>query len=246
MGVGLKLYVDGTEVGELPRTAGDLTAGEHTIKVGGNPRYEDWEKRVQVSPDSLETIGPLKLKVLKGLATFKAGPGADGARVLLDGRVIPELPATIEVPGGKSLSLVATKDGYGTYKRTILFDEGEAERTFEITMVESGGAVSPPSEESSPPPRMGATAQRGGGSRPAAGGGSSSQSSSGKATISLNSIPVSNVIVNGRPMGQTPKIGVKVDAGPQTVVFVHPEHGRKVQSAVVAAGSTKTFMVRFP
>jgi hypothetical protein len=70
--------------------------------------------------------------VRKGLATFKAGPGADGARVLLDGRLVPELPATIEVPAGKQLTLVASKQGFSTYKRMVSFDDGVAEKTFEI------------------------------------------------------------------------------------------------------------------
>ena len=60
----------------------------------------------------------------------------------------------------------------------------------------------------------------------------------------MNSIPVSNVILNGRPLGPTPKVGVQVPPGPQTVVFVHPQLGRKVMSANVGAGETKTFMAR--
>ena len=33
-----------------------LTPGEHTIKVGGNPRYEEWEQRVDVKEGSVEAV----------------------------------------------------------------------------------------------------------------------------------------------------------------------------------------------
>lgn len=68
----------------------------------------------------------------------------------------------------------------------------------------------------------------------------------GQGTLNVNSIPVSNVIVNGRPMGSTPKMGLSVAAGTHTIVFVHPEHGRKVVTVTVAAGATQTAATRFP
>jgi serine/threonine-protein kinase len=64
-------------------------------------------------------------------------------------------------------------------------------------------------------------------------------------TINLNSIPPSNVIVNGRPMGKTPKLGVKVPAGAQSIVFMHPDKGRKRVSVTVPAGGAKTISVSF-
>lgn len=64
-------------------------------------------------------------------------------------------------------------------------------------------------------------------------------------TLNINSIPRANVVVNGRPMGMTPVMGLSVAPGPQTVVFVHPELGRKVGSANVQAGGSATIAVRF-
>jgi hypothetical protein len=239
LGSGLMLYVDGREVGPLPQTLTDLSPGEHTIRIGGNPRYRELEQKVVVEPDTVQQIGPLQLDVLKGLATFKAGPGADGAKVLVDGRLVPALPTTVEVPFGKTPELVARKPGYVTYRRTVSFEDGVAEKTFEITMVEGssgedGAAAAPPS------------AGKGGRSPVRPPQGSAPPSASGQATLNMNSIPVSNVILNGRPLGQTPKVGVQVPPGPVTVVFVHPEMGRKVQSGTVTAGATRTFMARFP
>jgi serine/threonine-protein kinase len=249
MGSGLKLYVDGQEVGELPQTAKNLAPGEHTLRVAGSDRYEPWEERVILDDNEMKSIGPLRLKVLKGLATFKPGPGAEGARVLLDGRLVPDLPSTIEVPAGKQLSLVATKSGYSNYRRTVNFDDGIAEKTFEITMVEgstdTSAAAAPVTLDSMPSAPRSSTGTRSSARAPSAPAQPAARASAGgKATLNLNSIPVSNVIVNGRPLGATPKIGLKVDPGPQTVVFVHPTLGRKVMTANVGAGEAKTFMAR--
>lgn len=247
MGSGLKLYLDGQEIGELPATAKNVTSGSHTVRVAGSERYEAWEEKITVDDGEKKTIGPLKLKVLKGLATFKAGPGADGARVLLDGRLVPELPSTIEVPAGKQLTLVASKSGFSTYKRMVSFDDGVAEKTFEITMAEGSEDASPPAQvaDRSPPPSHGPAPVKNA-AAPAAPPAPAPQKGSGKgkAVLNMNSIPVSNVILNGHPLGPTPKVGVQVDPGPQTVVFVHPDFGRKVMSATVGAGETKTFMAR--
>ncbi len=67
----------------------------------------------------------------------------------------------------------------------------------------------------------------------------------GHATLNVNSIPVSNVIVDGRPMGSTPKMGLSVTPGTHIIVFVHPEHGRKAVTVTVAAGQTQTAATRF-
>jgi serine/threonine-protein kinase len=245
LGSGLKLYIDGQEYGELPQTAKGIAPGEHTLRIAGSDRYQPWEEKLTLEDGEIKNVGPLRLRVLKGLATFKAGPGADGARVLLDGRLVPELPATIEVPAGKQLTLLATKTGYSTYKRTISFNDGVAEKTFEITMVE-GSDEAPIAQV--PPPVAPPVRRTGHGSQVAPAGPVPppvvESEVKGKAVLNLNSIPASNVILNGRPLGSTPKVGVQVTPGPQTVVFVHPELGRKVMSGTVAAGETKTFNAR--
>jgi hypothetical protein len=254
LGSGLRLYVDGQEVGELPQTAKNLTPGEHTLRVAGSDRYEPWTESITLDDGEMKTLGPLKLRVKKGLATFKAGPGADGARVLLDGRLVPELPATIEVPAGKQLTLVATKSGYSTYRRTVSFEDGVAEKAFEITMAE--GSEEPPAAVATPdepaPSHTGKAATPGRHAAPAPAHAPapapapSRVAAQGKAVLNMNSIPVTNVILNGRPIGPTPKVGVQVTPGPQTVVFVHPELGRKVMTGNVGAGETKTFMAKLP
>jgi len=54
------------------------------------------------------------------------------------------------------------------------------------------------------------------------------------------------VVLDGRPMGQTPRMGVSVPAGPHTIVFVNAEHGRKTKSISIEPGKSATVVVRFP
>lgn len=238
-GSGLTLYVDDEEVGPLPQTLKDMTPGEHTIKVGGSDRYEPYEKKIIVKADEMQKIGPLKLKVIKGLARIEAGEGADKAKVLLvsgsERRPIPKLPIKIEIEVDKSYKLVAKRKGYEDFEQEITFEDGKAERTFTVDMTEEGEEKPVVRAGPRPRPRPGPKPKP----KPEA-------APSGNGTLNMNSIPVSNVILDGRPMGTTPKVGVSVSAGAHTVVFVHPEHGRKVRSVSVPAGGSATAAVRFP
>ena len=68
---------------------------------------------------------------------------------------------------------------------------------------------------------------------------------SGQATININSIPVSKVVLDGRPLGSTPKVGIVVPPGSHTVTFIHAEMGNKSVTVNVKAGETKTAAVKF-
>lgn len=240
-GAGLKLYVDGKEVGPLPQEIKDMAPGEHTLRVAGNDRFEPYEKKITVTADEVQTLPLIKLKVVKGLAMLKAGAGADGAKITLvsgdERRPVPKLPMNLDIPTNKSWQVVAERKGYQAFKADITFEDGTPERTFEIVLYENGKA--PPKEEAATPP-VGAPAGTG---APAT---TAKPAATGNGTLNINSIPVSNVILDGKPLGTTPKVGLSVAAGPHTVVFVHPEHGRKARSVNVEAGKSATAAVRFP
>src|SRR6188768_3458476 len=67
----------------------------------------------------------------------------------------------------------------------------------------------------------------------------------GSGTLNINSIPVSKVVLDGRPLGSTPKVGVSVPAGNHTVTFIHPALGKKSVTVAVKSGETKTAAVKF-
>jgi PEGA domain len=249
-GRGIKLSVDGKDIGPLPQELKDLSPGDHLVHLDGGDRYESFEKHVTVEADQMQTIEP-KLRVKKGLATIKLGDNADGAKVLLvsgsERRPLPQLPITVDISVDKPYSVVATKKGFSDFEEKVAFDDGQAERTFVVDLSPTGSASSASEGAASPSPSPGPS--RG----PSSSGASAIAAAvqpkapaSGNGTLNINAIPVSNVLLDGRPMGQTPKMGVSVPPGSHTVMFVNADHGRKSKSITVEAGKTATVIVRFP
>ncbi len=244
-GTGLRLSVDGKDQGPLPATIDDLRPGEVLVRISDEKgRYEPWEKKVTVVKDEVLAIEPT-LKVLKGLAKIKPGLNAENARVLLvsgsERRPLPRLPISIEITPEKPYQLVASRPGYQDYVRDITFDDGVAEKVFEIVLTEYGKT---PSDGQATAAATTATRRTTTGST-TTGRTTSTTAATGAGTISINSIPASNVLVDGRPVGTTPTRW-SGPAGAHTVVFVHPKYGRKMQSVVVKPGGTAVASVRFP
>jgi hypothetical protein len=65
------------------------------------------------------------------------------------------------------------------------------------------------------------------------------------AILDLSSTPVAAVVVDGRPLGHTPRLDVSVAPGTHEVVFMHPEKGRRARSVSVEAGARQSVAVRF-
>lgn len=245
LGPGLTLTVDGKKIGELPQSLEELEPGQHEVQIDGSDFIKPFEKTVMVKPGEMLDFQPA-LELDKGKVAIKLGDNAGGAEVTLvvNGKsrsLTPHVkkgsPIILPVEG-KDYLLRATRRGYETFEEKLEFTVKEPVRTVTISLSEQADAESEEKATSSSTSRSTRPAPRPApASRPAA------TSSSG--TLNVNSIPVSNVIVDGRPMGSTPKSGIKVSAGSHTVVFVHPEKGRKVLNVTVKAGKTKTAAVRF-
>jgi serine/threonine-protein kinase len=249
-GRGIKLSVDGKEVGPLPQELKDLSPGDHLVHLDGGERYESFEKHITVEADQMQTVEP-KLRVKKGLATIKLGDNADGAKVLLvsgsERRPLPQLPITVDISVDKPYSIVATKKGFGDFEQRVAFDDGQAERTFVVNLSSSEAPVAPtPATPVAPTPTPASHAPVTSTPSPTPAVAATPKPASGNGTISMNAIPVSNVLLDGKPMGQTPRMGVSVPPGSHTVVFVNSEHGRKAKTVTVEAGKSATVVVRFP
>lgn len=234
-GPGFTVSVDGKPLGPLPQKVLELTPGEHVVRVSGGDRYHDLEKTVSVSEGQVLTLQPFELEVKKGRATIEAGDNAEDASVELNGKAI-QLPHAVDLDASTEHRLVATREGYQDFERKIRFDDGKAEKTFTITLEPSEEAAAEEPEQTAT-----ATSRRSTGSRSRS---SSRKSSSGQGTLNITSSPSAMVILDGRPIGKTPKNGIKVSPGAHSIVFVS-DKGRKRATTKVAAGDTKTVSVRF-
>jgi hypothetical protein len=249
---GVKLYVDDKEIGPLPQDYRELTPGDHIVKIVGSERYQPLERRVTLEKDRMEDLGSVTLKVLKGKATISLA--TPGARVYLvagaDRRELPMLPISVDIDTAKTWALLAARPGYSDYNQPISFDDGQAEKTYVVTLepkappqvANTWMPVTPPMSPSPPTPMpppvqmaprpapmqapMAAAPQ------PASGG--------SEGFLNINSIPPSTCFVDGKPLGPTPKVHVSVTPGVHQVKFVNTEQNlSKTITVSVGGGETK-------
>lgn len=238
---GVKLFVDDKEIGQIPQEIRDLTPGEHTIKLAGSDRYAPVEKKITVTKGEVQDIA-LPLKVVKGKATINLG--TEGATVLLvsgsDRRKFPSLPVSVDLDPAKPWVLEATKAGFTDYHQTITFEDGQAEKTFTVTLDPKGAATAPAGGTPAATPGTTAPEKPATPEKPAA-----PAAAAGEAFITINSTPVSNVALDGKPLGQTPKVKVPVTPGTHTIMLINTEEGlKKSVSVTVKAGETKPVIVK--
>jgi hypothetical protein len=241
---GVKLYVDDKESGPLPQELRDLTPGDHVIKVAGSERYQPLEKHVSVERQKIQDLGTVTLKVLKGKATISLG--TPGARVFLvsgsDRRELPMLPISVDIDTGKNWALEANRPGYVDYREAIAFDDGQAERTYVISLdprpagMQSAPIYYAPAPQQAPVQRSApAQASEEKAEKPSGAG------EGGEAFLTMNSIPPSTCFLDGKSLGSTPKVHVTVKPGAHTVKFVDADDGlTKTLMVSVGAGETKT------
>jgi len=244
---GVKLYVDDKESGPLPQELRDLTPGDHVIKVAGSERYQPLEKHVSVERQKIQDLGTVTLKVLKGKATISLG--TPGARVFLvsgsDRRELPMLPISVDIDTGKNWALEANRPGFVDYREAIAFDDGQAERTYVITLDAKAPGMQSAPVYYAPAPQQ-APVQRSAPAQASEDKGEKAEKSGGagegaEAFLTMNSIPPSTCFLDGKSLGSTPKVHVTVKPGAHTVKFVDADDGlTKTLMVSVGAGETKT------
>lgn len=248
---GLTLSVDGKKIGPLPQDVPDLKPGSHVVELTGSPFIKEFKETVTVKDGETLEFEP-KLELLKGQVNIKLDESARDARVVLvvNGKR-RSLASTIkkatsdtvkiDLPvEGKTYVISATRKGYEDFEEELVFSVEEPVRTVELTLTEEGSeSSSGPTKYTGPRPSPGPSPSPAAAPAPA-------PAASGQGKLNINSIPVSSVILDGRPLGSTPKLGLSVSAGTHTVVFVHPEHGRKSRTVTVNGGEVATAAVRFP
>jgi hypothetical protein len=265
----IKLLVDGKLIGTLPQEVKGMSPGEHTIVFDAGERYAQQRRMVELIPGEMKELEPVTLKVTKGSAIFDVRtPGAQLALVSSDERrELTDYSHAIDVDNTKSWSLEATKRGYKTTTLPVTFDE-RAERTFTVQLSESGGvdvlalpAANVTITEDPPSSALADKAAKTKKKREGGGGGgaryaqaapapmmaapSGAVGGGGTCSLNINTIPSSHVTLDGRNLGNTPRLGVMVPSGTHNIVF-STENARKSTITSCRAGETKTVAIRMP
>lgn len=248
---GLRLQVDGKDVGPLPQEVRDLEPGEHKLHFTGD-RYQPLDKTITVAKDEMVELGNVNLRVTKGKATIQLTTA--GAKVVLVNgptrKEVPTFPIAIEFDPSEKWELSATKDGFDEFKERVVFDDGQAEKTFTITLTPKSAAVgavpAAPSATAAvvaaptapTAPREPATVPKAAPKdvKPAA----EPAASEPETLLKINSLPASSIVLDGKPIGVTPQPHVVVTPGPHTITFVNAEQSlKKTINVDVKAGEAK-------
>jgi serine/threonine-protein kinase len=173
--------------------------------------------------------------VLKGRATINLG--TPGAQVYInnggDKRELKSLPIALDIDTSKSWSIEATKTGYDDYNQAISFDDGQADKTYDVVLNVHGQAPPVTTTTAAVPP----TAPTNTTTAPTAT--TAAPAATGEAFLNINSIPPSSCFLDGRPLGMTPQ-HVSTSPGPHQVKFVNSELGlSKIIGVNAEAGKTK-------
>jgi serine/threonine-protein kinase len=180
----------------------------------------------------------------KVVVTIQLSPESEGASVTLDDAFLLDFPAELELEPRTTHTLTATKPGYQDY--TLQLELGdEREQQIEVALTPLEG---PRPRARTRPATAGASAQATTArksatpvSRP-----QSPQADPTQGLLNISSTPPSQIILNGRPLGSTPKTAVVVPGDSlQTIVFVHPKMGRRRAQKFVPAGKERTVSIRF-
>jgi hypothetical protein len=249
---GVKVYVDGVDRGALPAKLEDVQPGARDVRFDGGERYKSLEKVVDLKAGDTTDLGAIRLDVLRGQITIELA--SDDARVTIqkdqDGAgakvVSGPFPKTIELDGSAKWRVVSTKRGLPDYVARFDFSDGVAVKTVRISMepekkeepVAAADPVTPPPPGPGPGPAP--PPDKKGPDKKEPDKKDEPVAAGGNGFVNINSIPVSRVLVDGSPKGETPLSGVSLPAGLHTVTFIHPELGRKSVVVKVEPGKTAT------
>ncbi len=248
---GVRLFVDDVDRGPLPTKLTDLAPGKHQLALKGE-RYKTVERIIELKPGETHDFEVPRLAITKGHATVVLKTEGASVTIVRTDEKAPAryvdgpYPRTIEVDTTGKWQLVAKKKGLPDFVANLDFPDGVPERTIEVELREEKSPESIASSTPSPTPtpsgpvstptRTAATEPKRSDPAPEP----TPAPASGMGTLNINSIPASRVLLDGAPLGETPKTGVSVTAGTHTVTFIHPELGKKSVSVKVGPGETKT------
>lgn len=233
----LTLFVDGKRVGKLPQEVSGLSAGKHWIKLDAEDGSAAIEKSVNVLAGEIVDVEPRAAKREKALVTIRLGRGSEGAQVTFDDAFLLDFPAELELEPNTVHTLAATKPGYEDLSLDVEVADGETEKLIEVSLVplEGGARKARPAKVARKPV-----------TKPAPTTASTALADATQGLLNISSVPPSQIILNGRPLGSTPKTGITVPGDSlQTIVFVHPKMGRRRAQKFVPAGKERTVSIRF-
>ncbi len=225
--------VDGEEIEE--RTPVRLTAlapGSHTLQVENGARYRQYQTQVEVQRGQVLELPRVRLELVRVTVSFTSEP-AGAAVTLVHGRARRSVGTT---PTSADLDLDETAwsaemalAGYEPWSRAVEPLPGQEELEVRAELARRAIATGPRPHPVGPrrnPPDTG--------NNPPPSGG-------GPGTLRVQTVPWSQVFVDGQLIGNTPQTNISLPAGSHRVTLVNPDFNiRENVNVTIEAGGVET------
>ncbi|MBW2523021.1 MAG: hypothetical protein JRI23_02540 [Deltaproteobacteria bacterium] len=224
----VEVFVNGERKGELPLVLLDVKPGQVRLMFKGGEDYRSTERTVKLEAGKTLVIDDINLPLRMVAVTFVIDDAVTSAELVRLGH--PEQRSPLEPQGGLVTRKLDTSHRWAVRAKgqgatqlylPISFADGEPTKEISVAFAEE---PDPDGAETAPTASPGVEQE---------------------SKLVLNSIPPSQVMVDGRSVGNTPVGDVQVAPGQHTVIFIHPEKGRKARSVAVKPGETKVVTVKF-
>lgn len=246
-GSGLRVIIDKTDRGAPPVMLQGLTPGRHQLQVVDDKGlHERFEQTFQVHAGEVTELVP-RLQIKRGQLTILPGENSEGAVIRIQSeateQTVRNLPSTLELPPVSHL-LTAVRIGYHRFEARIDFPGGGVEQGIVVKL--DPVIQSPQKRNESARQTVLAREADAAETSPAITRGPKPISDASEVGIlDISSSPTAAAVLDGVPIGHTPKTGLRVPQGWHTVVFIHRKQGRKVAKVLVQPGQTAAAAARF-
>lgn len=259
----IKFVVDGVErCRTAPCRIDRLAPGAHLIGVSAEGFAPFAERAIVIEPGEHAAQHIELTTETPAIAQLQISVSSPGAVVWIDGTEVGPAPIGRDLrPGQHSVRVIDPQHRSKSYDGTLTLEPGEHRQLGPIALEPLAPVQAVPVPQMILPaetPNIPAVAQTptaptkhahraavGNTRGPASSAPlSAAATTTQMATLDLTSEPPAPVVLNGRPLGMTP-LHLAVPPGPQSVLFVHPELGRKAATVELVAGARKAVAVRF-
>lgn len=268
----VKFVIDGVErCQSTPCRVEKLAPGAHLVGVSAAGFAPFAERAIVIEPGEHAAQHVSLTPESPEVAQLSVSVSSPGAAVWVDGTEFGPAPITVRDlrPGQHSVRIIDPSHRSKSYDGMVTLAPGESRQLGPIALEPVEAA--PPRQEPTPAfanPSTPVVAQvKGTSTRYTSGAPIGSAHSARKhlrsatpdandkaasdatmtmqmATLDLTSDPPAPVVLNGRPLGMTP-LHLAIPPGPQSIVFVHPDLGRKVATVDLVSGARKAVSVHF-
>ncbi|MDW8247173.1 MAG: serine/threonine-protein kinase [Sandaracinaceae bacterium] len=246
---GARVYVgDRLLSGRTPLEVTDLAPGTYSLRVEHSENYAPWVTQISIAPGQVLRLERVRLTVRNASVQFTSAP--EGAEVTLirgsERRRLGVTPITalVDVTGGP-WNVVYSKPGYESTQALLSIPEGKTEWTHSVTLREERGSTRHRASSRAPKEAVDSPASTPQIPQRIENAESGSSASAGNGTLQVNSMPWSEVYIDGRHIGSTPQTNISLPPGTYRVELINPQfNARESFTVEIKAGQTVRKIVK--